>query len=186
MSVNGPPPSGINEATLLRGDHGVISEPDNSNTRMVALVGLVAIICFIIAGLWAVWLFHESRKTFAPDGLPEIPSLITERTYEIGIVNQWDFSVDHRARVLTEQRETQVNGYGWVDRRQERIHAPVESAFADVIADRGVSPVAPAAAPTEEAPETQDGAPETQEEAPDAVPGTGTEAPAGSPQGSDD
>src|SRR5690606_18704622 len=95
MSVNGPPPSGINEAALLRGDHGVISEPDDSNTRLVALVGFVAIICFIIAGLWAVWLFHESRKTFAPDGLPEIPSLITERSYEIGIVNQWDFSVDH-------------------------------------------------------------------------------------------
>ncbi|HLT30954.1 MAG TPA: hypothetical protein VK013_13015 [Myxococcaceae bacterium] len=175
MSVSGPPPSEINEATLLRGDHGVLSEPDNSNTRLVALVGAVAVVVFIIAGVWAGWLYVESRRTFAPDGLPETPSLITERSYEIGIVNQWDFKVDYRARVLTEQREAQLNAYGWVDRRQERIHAPVESVFADVIADRGVSPIAPAA-PTEEAPQTDDLAPEAQ---PD-------EAPASPPEGSEE
>lgn len=175
MSVSGPPPSEINEATLLRGDHGVLSEPDNSNTRLVALVGAVAVVVFIIAGVWAGWLYVESRRTFAPDGLPETPSLITERSYEIGIVNQWDFKVDYRARVLTEQREAQLNAYGWVDRRQERIHAPVESVFADVIADRGVSPLAPAA-PTEEAPQTDDLAPEAQ---PD-------EAPASPPEGSEE
>lgn len=176
MSVNGPPPSKINEAALLRGDHGVISEPDDSNPRIVALVGLVAVTIFIIAGFWAGWLYLESRKTFAPEGLPEIPSLITERSYEIGIVNQWDFEVDYRARVLSEQRKTQLNAYGWVDRRQERIHVPVESVFAEVISDRGVSPVAPAA-PPEEAPEPGSGdtAPENQPHEAPASPSEGSE-----------
>lgn len=174
MSSSGPPPSEINEATLLRGDHGVLSEPDNSNTRLVALVGGVAVVIFIVAGLWATWLYFESRNTFAPEGLPETPSLITERTYEIGIVNQWDFQVDYRARVLTDQREAQLNAYGWVDRRQERIHAPVESVYADVIADRGVSPVAPAA-PAEASPDTGDTVPEGQPEEAPASPTQGSE-----------
>ena len=55
------------------------------------------------------------------------------------------------------QRAAQVEGYGWVDRNQERIHVPVSSAYRQVQADRGASPV-PAAPPAPEG-QTPEGTP---------------------------
>lgn len=154
MSDN-QPEIGINEAQIIRGDHGVHVEPDHRAGGRVAMVGGIAVASFILASLWAGWLYSAARKEFAPDGLPPIPTELTENHYEIGIVNQWQFKSDHRAEALHKQRAAQLQDFGWVDRNQQRIHAPVESAFAEVIGDRG-APQGGAAAPQAPAGEDTD------------------------------
>lgn len=154
---NNTPEIGINEASIIRGEHGVHVEPDHRAGGKVAMVGGIAIASFILAGAWAAWLYVAARAEFAPDGLPEHPAELTGHAYEIGIINQWEFASDHRADALHRQRAAQLGGYGWVDRTQQRIHAPVEAAFAEVIADKGaprggvVAPETPA--PEQDAPE---------------------------------
>ena len=163
------PEIGINEDKIIRGEHGVHVEPDHNAGGRVALVGGIAVASFILAGLWAGWMYVESRKAFAPEGLPGIPAELTEAQYEIGIVNQWDFKLDQRGTVLPKKRAEELKGYGWVDRNQQRIHAPVESAFAGVIGDRG-APIGGAAAAPESngTPADQEGA--EQQEAPATPP----------------
>lgn len=154
------PEYGINEANLIHGEHGVSAERDNTRIGVVATVGVVAVASFMLAALWAGWMYREAHREFNPDGPPPMPSEITTRAYEIGIVNQWEFDVDGRAYQLEGQRAKQVEGYGWVDRGQERIHVPVSSAYRQVQANRGASPV-PAAKPAPEGDTqgTPDGAP---------------------------
>jgi len=155
MSDN-QPQIGINEETIIRGDHGVYVEPDHRAGGRVAMVGAIAVASFILAAAWAGWLYTAARSEFAPDGLAPIPPELTENHYEIGIVNQWDFQLDHRATVLHEKRAAQLRNFGWVDRNQQRIHAPVESAFAEVISDRGAGRSgAPAPSPEDAEPDSE-------------------------------
>jgi hypothetical protein len=127
------PEYGVNEATLIRGEHGVIAEPDNLRLTAVVAVGIAALILFALGTVWAYFILRSTEHDILPDGPGPVPVVLAGRAYEVGIVNQWQFDRDLRAGELLEQQRQQLSSYGWVDRPRGLIHVPIERSMKEII-----------------------------------------------------
>jgi hypothetical protein len=138
------PEYGVREETLIRGAHGTIAEPEDTRTDKVVKVGVVCLALLGIGAVWAVFMWRAHTSAYAQVE-PPMPAALSSRQYEVGVVNQWEFSRDTRGYQLTEQRARELGQYGWVNRQEGRIHLPVSEGIQAVI--RGQQQQPPPAPP---------------------------------------
>lgn len=130
------PEYGVDESRLIRGEHGVIAEPDDMRVTRAIVVGVVSLLTFAVSGVWAYYIYAAERDVRLPEGAAATPAAITQRQYEVGIINQWQFEEDVRALRLTAQRQQALQQAGWVDRQKELVHLPIQDAMQQVIQDQ--------------------------------------------------
>jgi hypothetical protein len=127
--------------------HGVAAEPDRVPTRVVvALYGLLAIAAIVSAILVLVlfrWMEGRAEKKDRvaiaeaglerpQDAIPPPPRL------QIHPVASWN--------AFREAETKRLDSYGWMDRASGAVHVPEQRAM-ELVLERGVGPLPPAAAP---------------------------------------
>ena len=120
--------------------HGKQSE-DEVDYFKVILVGVVSLVIFALSTVWAAWLLHaETKHVTEQTGVSTDPAQIHQQ--EIGIVDQVPFNYDRRLPRWRKERETHLNGYGWVDKSKGIAHIPIKRAM-DAIASGALPAGAP-------------------------------------------
>lgn len=120
------------------------SEDDHVESRTVVLVGLAALLVFVVAALAAMaYLRHEVLARPAPGLPPELGQT------KIALVEQSLFFDGNRLRADVDRaaRLARLNGHGWVDRARGVAHIPIEEAMALVAAGARPPPSQPPSAP---------------------------------------
>jgi hypothetical protein len=120
--------------------HGVVKE-DRIDFPKVIAVGVVSLVIFALATLWAISILHTERASYRGREEGRVGTEIGKA--EIGIVDQVPFSKDERLQVWRNERNHWLNGYDWVDRAQGLVHIPIERAMDALVA--GAVPPPPAA-----------------------------------------
>lgn len=130
------PEYGVDESRLIRGAHGVMAEPDDLAVGRSIQVGIVTMLVFVVFSLWMWRIMVAERGAVRLDRVSPVTNVITERHYEVGIVNQWQFEEDVRGYQLTAERQRALEHAGWVDRRQSLVHLPIADAMKQVIQEQ--------------------------------------------------
>ncbi|MCI0573697.1 MAG: hypothetical protein L0Y66_23425 [Myxococcaceae bacterium] len=130
------PEYGVDESRLIRGEHGVIAEPDDMRVTRAVVVGILSMLIFGVSAVWAYYVMVAEENTILPEGAFPTPAVITQRQYEVGIVNQWQFEEDVRALRLTAERQQSLRSAGWVDRQRQLVHLPIQDAMQQVIQEQ--------------------------------------------------
>ncbi len=133
--------------TTEHGSQAVATEPDRVSTRIVLGFGILLTALGAVAAILIAVLFRglergSERKdaaTVASEGierpldrLPPAPRL------EVNGARNW--------RAFRSAEEKRLSTYGWMDRASGFVHIPIERAM-DLIAERGVGPLAPPTPP---------------------------------------
>jgi len=115
---------------------------DRIDFPKVIAVGVVSLVVFAISSWWAYTILRGERRQLAVRGEAAQPTEIGKP--EIGIVDQVPFEGDHRLETWKKAQHDRLHGYGWIDRKRNLIHVPIEQAMTEIAA--GASP-GPAALP---------------------------------------
>lgn len=128
--------------------HGVAAEPDVVKTSVAVGLGIVLVGAAIAGALLTFLIFrrHEKnevrkdeasiaaagmeRREVAPPPLPRL---------QVQPVRHW--------REFRSAEQDRLSTYGWMDRTSGVVHIPIDRAI-DLVAERGVAPLVPPAAPT--------------------------------------
>ena len=132
--------------------HGIAAEPDRVPSKIaVSLFGLLAITAIVAAIIVLVFFrllekraenvdrasIAEAGLERPPDTLPPAPRL------QIHAVANWD--------AYRNAESTRLSSYGWLNRDSGAVHIPVDRAM-ELVLDRGVGPLPPAAVTIPQAP----------------------------------
>jgi len=122
------------ELAAGQGGHGgVRSEADQVPGARIVLVGLGALLVFLVGSLLTVGYLHGRQAAAGPLSIPPEAS-----DSKIGLVEQQLFTrVERGERARARDRE-RLASYGWVDRKAGVAHIPVDQAMRLVAA--GVRP----------------------------------------------
>jgi hypothetical protein len=93
--------------------------------------GSAALLIFTIATFVVYGYLQNREKALQPEGPDPIPMILGQP--EIGIVDQVLFETDHRAEQWLAARRRRLHSWGWVDRRREIVHLPIEVAMARLL-----------------------------------------------------
>ena len=107
------------------------AEDDRVDSRTVVLVGVGALVTFLVASLAAMAYLRHEVQARPPAGLP--PELGQTK---IALVEQSPFfdAAGLRGDRDRAARLARLNGQGWVDRARGVAHIPIEEAMALVVA----------------------------------------------------
>jgi hypothetical protein len=112
------------------GEHAVTppfeQEPESFNGRKVVLTGIVTLVIFTLASIWAMHIWRTEERINAPAGF-KVPKEMGQA--EIGVVDQIPFEQVKEPGALRARTLERLRSYGWVDRRRGVVHIPVERAF---------------------------------------------------------
>ena len=122
------------------GSHGVAKE-DRIDFPKVVAVGVVSLVIFAVATVWAISILHTERASYKGREEGKVGTEIGKG--EIGIVDQVPFAKDERLQVWRNERNAWLNGYDWVDRPHGLVHIPIDRAMDALVA--GAVPPPPAA-----------------------------------------
>jgi hypothetical protein len=133
--------------TTEHGSHAVATEPDRVSTRVVvgfailltAIGAAAAILIFVLfRGLERVS-ERQDAATVAAEGVERpLDRLPPRPRLEVYGARNW--------RAFRSAEEKRLSTYGWMDRASGSVHIPIDRAM-DLIAERGVAPLAPPPAP---------------------------------------
>ena len=136
-----------NKPTPWHNPHGLAVEPDRVPTKVVvALYGLLAVAAIVSAILVFVlfrWLETRAEKrdraTIAEAGLERPQDAIPPAPrLQIHAVASW--------KAFRDAETNRLSTYGWMDRASGAVHIPEQRAM-ELVLERGVGPLPPAAAP---------------------------------------
>jgi hypothetical protein len=113
-------------------------EGDGIDIKKILLVGVSSLSLFALSCLVAYLMLHHDRSAYDAAGRPAEPTMIGKG--EIGIVDQPEFSSDNRLEVWKRAKQFRLNSYGWVDRKKEIIHIPIDKAIDRVVSEAGNQP----------------------------------------------
>ena len=102
-------------------------EPEHFHGPKLVLIGVITLIIFALAVVWATRIMQSRTRDNEPTGKPTIPSQLGRP--EIGIVDQVPFEQAHDARKLRESKLKQLNSYGYIDKARGTVHVPIERAY---------------------------------------------------------
>lgn len=102
-------------------------EAEGVPARKAVLVAAIALAIFALAVYEADRIFHREESMLMPGRAPPLPKELGQP--EIGMVNQRPFDRQQEAEQLRIQQTEQLNSYGWVDRKNQVIHIPIERAM---------------------------------------------------------
>ncbi len=102
-------------------------EAESIPARKAVLVAAIALAIFALAVYEADRIFHREESALIPGRAPPLPKELGQP--EIGMVNQKPFDRQQEAEQLRIQQTEQLNSYGWVDRKNQVIHIPIERAM---------------------------------------------------------
>lgn len=101
--------------------------PDLIPTAKITLIGIAALIIFTLGSLGSTELWKLGRNRWQPTGPPPIPKEIGQA--EIGGVFQIPFDAFGGGRALRAEQKRHLESYGWMDRRRNIIHIPIDRAI---------------------------------------------------------
>jgi hypothetical protein len=113
-------------------------EGDGIDIRTIVIVGVVSLALFAISCVVAFFMLHHQRAEYDAQGRPPEPTMIGKG--EIGIVDQPEFDKDARLEEWKAAKQHRLNSYGWVDRKKEIIHIPIDKAIDQVVSEAGNQP----------------------------------------------
>lgn len=110
-----------------------VQEEDRIATGKIILTAVVSLIIFGIGVLWAVSIQRtEQHRVVAEVGNPT-----SAGKPEVGIVYQWPFFVSHYGQDKLEAKRAELESYGWVDKKAQVVHIPIEEAMKKYVATAG-------------------------------------------------
>ena len=117
------------------------SEEDVISSRAIVLVGVAALVIFLLGSLAASAYLRVKQGEHPPLALPPETG-----QNKIGLVEQQLFELADRGERERARKLQRLSSYGWVDRQAGVVHVPIERAMELVV--QGVRPPAgpPAAA----------------------------------------
>jgi hypothetical protein len=113
-------------------DHAAL-EGDGIDIKKILLVGLGSLTVFALSAVVAYFILRHDTAMYDERGRPPVPTEIGKD--EIGIVDQPEFDGDHRLEEWKATRQRRLNSYGWVDRKKNLIHIPIDKAIDQVVAE---------------------------------------------------
>ena len=113
-------------------------DDDGVDMKKILTVGVVSLVIFAISAVIAYLIMRSDAREVASRGRPPPPSEIGRD--EIGIVDQVEFSQDHRLQEWKAAKRKRLGSYGWVDRERGRVHIPIENAMEQVISQAAGAP----------------------------------------------
>ena len=113
-------------------------EGDGVDMKKILLVGIGSLTLFAISCLVAYFMLSHNRHEYDVEGRPPEPSMIGKP--EIGIVDQPEFNHDNRLEEWKRAKQFRLNSYGWVDRKKQIIHIPIDKAIDQVVSEAGNQP----------------------------------------------
>lgn len=93
----------------------------------VIAVGLISLAIFAIGSVWAVSILHTKQKEMNPSGRVALPAELGQE--EVGIVDQVPFDLNRWVQKYKQEQGQRLDSYGWVDRKAEKIHLPIDRAM---------------------------------------------------------
>jgi len=118
------------------------TEDDRIDSRTVLLVGVGALVVFVLAGLAAsTYLTHVVAERPGPP----LPAEIGQT--KIGLVEQKLFDQPLRGAADKAARLKRLGAYGWVDQGKQVAHLPIDVAMELVAAGVRATPTVPPTAP---------------------------------------
>jgi hypothetical protein len=158
MDANSRTPTGTSKPNA----HGIAAEPDRVPTKIaVSLYGLLALTAIVSAIVVFVFFrvlqkgaervdraeIAEAGLERPPDTLPPAPRL------QIHAVANWN--------AYRNAENDRLSSYGWLNRDSGAVHIPVDRAM-QLVLERGVGPLPPAAVTIPQAPEAGGRRPEAE------------------------
>ena len=113
-------------------------EGDGVDMKKILLVGIFSLTLFAISCVVASLILHHDRAEYDAQGRPPAPTMIGKP--EIGIVDQPEFESDHRLEDWKRAKQFRLNSYGWVDRKKEIVHIPIDKAIDQLVSEAGNQP----------------------------------------------
>ena len=113
-------------------------EGDGIDIKKILLVGGGSLAIFALSAVVAYIILRHDTAAFDERGRPPVPAYIGKD--EIGIVDQPEFEGDHRLEEWKAVKQQRLNHYGWVDRKKNLIHIPIDKAIDQVVSEAGNQP----------------------------------------------
>ncbi len=110
-------------------------DDDGVDMKKILAVGTVSLVIFAISAFIAYLIMRSDAREVAARGLPPPPSELGRD--EIGIVDQVEFSQDHRLQEWKAAKRKRLESYGWVNRDKGLVHIPIETAIDQVVGQAG-------------------------------------------------
>jgi hypothetical protein len=108
------------------------SNEEDVDMKKVVVVGVVSLAIFALSAVIAWFILRaDVAHLEATQGRPLPPSEIGKD--EIGIVDQPDFSADHRLEEWKAAKKQRLGSYGWAGGDRKRIHIPIDRAMDEVV-----------------------------------------------------
>jgi hypothetical protein len=108
-------------------------DDDGIDIKKILIVGVGSLVVFAVSCVVAAVIMHFDNSANDAKGRPPAPAFIGKD--EIGIVDQPEFSNDTRLEEWKAAKQRRLNGYGWVDRKKNLIHIPIDKAIDRVVAE---------------------------------------------------
>jgi hypothetical protein len=108
-------------------------DDDGIDTKKILVIGIGSLTIFALSALVAYMILRHDVSAYEAKGLPPVPAMIGKD--EIGIVDQPEFSNDHRLEEWKAAKQHRLGSYGWVDRKKNLIHIPIDKAIDQVVAE---------------------------------------------------
>lgn len=110
-------------------------EGDGINIKTILLVGAGSLTVFALCAVVAYFILRHDTQAYEERGRPAVPSQIGKD--EIGIVDQPEFDSDRRLEEWKAAKQRRLNSYGWIDRKKNLVHIPIDKAIDQVVAESG-------------------------------------------------
>jgi hypothetical protein len=120
-------------STSGHGSDNSALEGDGIDIKKIVLVGAASMAIFALSAVVAYIILRHDTAAFDERGRPPVPSKIGKD--EIGIVDQPEFDGDRRLEEWKAVKQHRLNHYGWVDRKKNLIHIPIDQAIDQVVAE---------------------------------------------------
>jgi hypothetical protein len=108
-------------------------DDDGIDIKKILLVGAGSLAIFAFSAFVAYLILRHDVSAAEERGLPPAPAMIGKD--EIGILDQPQFATDRRLEEWKAVRQHRLNHYGWVDRKKNLIHIPIDKAIDQVVAE---------------------------------------------------
>ncbi len=121
------------------GNHGSAHPPaeeDHVDSKRIVLVGVAALVVFVVGSLAAGFAMKTLRRELNSDGPAPFPSEVGKP--KIGMVEQRLFEHANQGVAWRAQAERRLHSTGWVDREKGLVHIPIDRAM-DLV-EKGARP----------------------------------------------
>jgi hypothetical protein len=108
-------------------------DDDGIDIKKILLIGGASLAIFAFSAFVAYLILRSHVADYEAKGLPAVPANIGKD--EIGIVDQPEFDGDRRLEEWKAVKQHRLNHYGWVDRKKNLIHIPIDQAIDQVVAE---------------------------------------------------